>query len=36
VYYDGRGNQNKTAIWSVRVRIRKDRQGIDILPVVDN
>jgi len=32
VYYDGRGNQNKTAIWSVRVRIRKDRQGIDILP----
>jgi hypothetical protein len=32
VYYDGRGNQNKTAIWSVRVRIRNDRQGIDILP----
>jgi hypothetical protein len=33
VYYDGRGNQTKTAIWGVRVRIRKDRQGIDILPV---
>lgn len=32
VYYDPRGNQTKSAIWSLRVRIRKDRQGIDILP----
>ncbi len=33
VYYDPRGNQTKSAIWSIRVRIRNDRQGIDILPV---
>ncbi len=33
VYYDPHGNQTKTAIWSVRIRIRNDRQGIDILPV---
>ncbi len=33
VYYDPRGNQTKSAIWSIRVRIRSDRQGIDILPV---
>jgi hypothetical protein len=32
VYYDPRGDQTRTAIWSVRVRIRKDRRGIDILP----
>ena len=33
VYYDPRGNQTKTAIWGIRVRIRADRQGVDILPV---
>ncbi len=33
VYYDPRGNQTKSAIWSIRVRIRSDRQGIEILPV---
>ena len=33
VYYDPCGDQTKTAIWSVRVHIRKDRHGIDILPV---
>lgn len=32
VYYDPRNNQTKTAVWSIRVRIREDRQGIDILP----
>ena len=32
VYYDPHGNQTKTAVWSVRVRIRADRRGIDILP----
>ena len=32
-YYDPRGDQTRTAIWGVRVRIRPDRQGIDILPV---
>ena len=31
VYYDPRGKQRKTAIWSVRVRIREDRCGIDLL-----
>ena len=35
VYYDPRGNQTKSAIWGVRVRIREDRQGIDILPTID-
>ena len=33
VYYDPRGDQTRTAVWSLRVRIREDRQGIDILPV---
>ena len=33
VYYDPRGNQTKSAILSLRVRIRDDRMGIDILPV---
>ena len=33
VYYDPRGRQTKTAIWSVRVRILKDRNGIEILPL---
>ncbi len=33
VYYDPKGNQTKTAIWSIRLKIRKDRKGIDILPV---
>jgi hypothetical protein len=33
VYYDPMGNQTKTAIWGIRVKIREDRQGIDILPV---
>ena len=32
VYYDPRGNQTESAIWSVRVRIRTDRKGIEILP----
>ena len=32
VYYDPRGKQRETAIWSVRVRIRSDRRGIEILP----
>ena len=32
VYYDPRTDQTNTAIWSIRVRIREDRQGIDILP----
>ena len=32
VYYDPRGDQTKTAIWSLRVRIRQDRHGIDIMP----
>lgn len=32
VYYDPRGNQTKSAILGVRVRIRDDRKGIDILP----
>ena len=31
VYYDPRGNQQKTAIWGLRLRIRADRQGIDLL-----
>ncbi|MBQ17235.1 MAG: hypothetical protein CMJ65_08925 [Planctomycetaceae bacterium] len=31
VYYDPRGKQQKTAIWGMRLRIRKDRQGIDLL-----
>ena len=30
-YYDPRGNQRKTAIWGLRLRIRDDRQGIDLL-----
>jgi hypothetical protein len=33
VYYDPTNQQTKTAIWSVRVKIRDDRDGIDILPV---
>ena len=33
VYYDPRGNQTESAILSIRVRIRPDRQGIEILPV---
>ncbi len=33
VYYDPRGNQTKTAVRGIRLRIRKDRQGIDILPM---
>jgi Neuraminidase (sialidase) len=32
VYYDPRGNQTKTAILSIRVRIRSDRKGIELLP----
>lgn len=32
VDYDPRDNQQKTAIWSVRLRIREDRSGIDLLP----
>ena len=32
VYYDPGEDQTKTAIQSVRVRIREDRQGIEILP----
>lgn len=32
VYYDPRGKQRETAIWSVRVGIRPDRDGIHILP----
>ena len=32
VYYDPRGDQTRTAILSLRVRIRPDRQGIEILP----
>lgn len=32
VYYDPRGDQTQTAIWSLRVRIRPDRHGIEILP----
>jgi len=31
VYYDSGKDQTKTAIQSIRVRIREDRQGIDIL-----
>ncbi len=31
VYYDPRGKQQKTAIWGMRLRIRRDRQGIDLL-----
>ncbi|MEA1951544.1 MAG: sialidase family protein [Planctomycetota bacterium] len=34
VYYDPRGKQTKTAIWGLHLRIRKDRQGIDILPMI--
>ncbi len=30
-YYDPRGNQTKTALWGLRLRIREDRQGIDLL-----
>ncbi len=33
VYYDPQGNQTKTAVRSIRVRIRNDRQGIDLLPI---
>ena len=36
VYYDHRGDQTKTAVWAIRVRIRKDRQGIEILPPSQN
>jgi hypothetical protein len=32
VYYDPSGDQTSTAIWNVRVRIRYDRQGIEIPP----
>lgn len=32
VYYDPNGRQRRTAIWGLRVRIRADRRGIDILP----
>ena len=31
VYYDPCGDQTRTAIWSLRVKIRPDRKGIDIL-----
>ena len=33
VYYDPAGKQRKTAIWGLRVKIRDDRQGIDLLPI---
>jgi hypothetical protein len=33
VYYDPKGTQTRTAIWGVRIKIRDDRCGIDILPV---
>ncbi|MCH2588010.1 MAG: glycoside hydrolase [Planctomycetales bacterium] len=33
VYYDPRGKQQKTAIWGLRLRIRKDRRGIDLLEI---
>jgi len=33
VYYDPRGKQRKTAIWGLRLRIRKDRRGIDLLKI---
>lgn len=33
VYYDPNGKQTSTAIWGLRVRIRDDRSGIEILPV---
>ena len=32
-YYDPRGKQQKTAIWGLKLRIRKDRQGIDLLQI---
>ena len=35
VYYDPAGKQRKTAIWGLRVKIRADRQGIDLLPMKD-
>ena len=35
VYYDPVGDQTATAIWSIRVKIRNDRGGIDILPSAD-
>ncbi|MEA1951410.1 MAG: sialidase family protein, partial [Planctomycetota bacterium] len=31
VYYDPSGKQTKTAVWGLRLRIRKDRRGIDLL-----
>ncbi|MCK4983818.1 MAG: exo-alpha-sialidase [Victivallaceae bacterium] len=33
VYYDPQGTQIRTAIMAIRVKIREDRCGIDILPV---
>jgi len=36
VYYDPMGDQTATAIWGIRVKIRDDRTGIDILPVADD
>ena len=35
VYYDPNGKQRKTAIWGLRMRIRKDRQGIDLLKITN-
>ena len=33
VYYDPAGNQRKTAIWGVRLRIKQDRRGVEFLPI---
>jgi photosystem II stability/assembly factor-like uncharacterized protein len=36
VYYDPMGDQTATAIWGLRIKIRDNRSGIDILPISDD